>query len=115
MDFALYAVTGFEVEPAVTIPASSPRAADALDEVWHHRASQFRLYGESGDFLILPPVPGGSRAGWVRVKDPVGTHLPSRVAGVTGAPEFVAVSRDGRRLCAASVEDDEYWVVLHEF
>ncbi|WP_240661136.1 hypothetical protein [Streptomyces sp. WAC 01438] len=112
---AIYAVTGLEVEPAVTIPASSPRAADELDAAWHHRASQVRLYGRDGEFLILPPVPGGSKVGWVRVKDPVGKNLPSRVGRVAGSPEFVAVSPDGRRLCAASVEDDDYWVVLHEF
>ncbi len=34
---------------------------------------------------------------------------------VTGSPEFLAVSVDGRRLCAASDEEYDYWVVLHEF
>ncbi|MGA5035851.1 hypothetical protein ACPCA8_02195 [Streptomyces capoamus] len=51
----------------------------------------------------------------MRVRDTVGTRLPSRIAEVTGSPEFVAVSTDGRRLCAASVEEYDYWVVLHEF
>ncbi|MBQ0825089.1 hypothetical protein [Streptomyces tagetis] len=115
VDSAIYAVNGFEVEPAVAIPASSPHAADELDEAWHHRASQAPLYGENGEFLILPPVSGGSEVGWVRVKDPVGRNLPSRIAGAAGSPEFVAVSPDGRHLCAASVEDDDYWVVVHEF
>ncbi|MER6692041.1 hypothetical protein [Streptomyces minutiscleroticus] len=112
---AIYAVNGFEVEPVVAISDSAPHAADELDEAWHHHASRVSLYGENGEFLILPPVPGGSRVGWVRVKDPVGRNLPSRIATVAGSPEFMAVSPDGRHLCAASVEEDEYWVVVHEF
>jgi len=51
----------------------------------------------------------------VRVKDTVGRNLPSRVAKVTGSPEFLVVSTDGRHLCAASVEEYDYWVVLHAF
>ncbi|MFE0451682.1 hypothetical protein ACFW2D_10380 [Streptomyces sp. NPDC058914] len=112
MNAAIHAVSGFEVEPVAAIPASTPHAADELDDAWHHHAAQASLYGE---FLVLPPVPGGSKVGWVRVKDPVGKNLPSRISGVTGAPEFVAVSVDGRHLCAASVEESHYWVVVHEF
>ncbi|KOV90252.1 hypothetical protein [Streptomyces sp. NRRL B-3648] len=112
---ALYAVTGVEVDPVATVPISSPGAAAALDEKWHLHASEISLCDDKGDFLILPPVSGGSGLGWVRVRDTVGTHLPSRIAEVTGSPEFVAVSTDGRRLCAASVEEYDYWVVLHEF
>ncbi|MFC9287178.1 hypothetical protein [Streptomyces sp. NPDC057052] len=112
---AVYAVNGFEVEPVATIPASTPRTAAELDEAWHHHASRVSLYGENGEFLILPPVPGGSEVGWVRVKDPIGRNLPSRIAGVTGSPEFMAASVDGRHLCAASIEEYDYWVVVHEF
>ncbi|MEW2508708.1 hypothetical protein [Streptomyces sp. NPDC046870] len=112
---ALYAVTGVEVEPVATIPASSPGATAALGETWHPHASSVSLYDDKGEFLILPPVPGGSETGWVRVRDTVGTHLPSRIAGVTGSPEFVTVSTDGRHLCAASVEEYDYWAVLHDF
>jgi hypothetical protein len=38
----------------------------------------------------------------------------SRIAAVTGSPEFLAVSMDGHHLCAASAEEDDYWVVQHE-
>ncbi|MEV5382548.1 hypothetical protein [Streptomyces sp. NPDC052721] len=112
---ALYAVNGVEVDPVATVPASSPGASAALDEKWHLHASGVSLYDDNGEFLILPPVPGGSGIGWVRVRDTVGTHLPSRIAEVTGSPEFVAVSADGRHLCAASVEEHDHWVVLHAF
>lgn len=112
---AIYAVSGFEVEPVTATPASSPHAADELDEAWHRHAAQVSLYGEDGEFLILPPVPGGSQVGWVRVKDPVGKNLPSRICAATGSPEFIAVSVNGRHLCATSVEESDYWVVVHEF
>ncbi|MER5533993.1 hypothetical protein [Streptomyces mirabilis] len=112
---AICSVTGFEVEPVAVIPASSPRSADELDEKWHHCASASALYGDKGEFLILPPLSGGSEIGWVAVTDPVGEHLPSRTAAVTGSPEFLAVSMDGHHLCAASAEEDDYWVVRHDF
>ncbi|MFD8216039.1 hypothetical protein ACFV2U_20420 [Streptomyces sp. NPDC059697] len=104
----------FEVEPVAVIPASSPRAADELDEKWRQYASASALYGDKGEFLTLPPLSGGSEIGWAAVTDPVGEHLPSRIAAVTGSPEFLAVSMDGHHLCAASAEEDDYWVVQHE-
>ncbi|WP_234353000.1 hypothetical protein [Streptomyces sp. NRRL B-1140] len=71
---AIHAVSGFEVEPVTAIPASSPHAADELDDAWHRHAAQVSLYGKDGEFLILPPVPGGSQVGWMHVKDPVGKN-----------------------------------------
>lgn len=112
---AIYAVTGFEVEPEAAIPISSSKAIGELDQQWHHHASMISLYSESREFLIVPPAPGGSKIGWIQVRDPVGDHLPSRIAAATGSPEFLAISLDGRHLCAVSVEEDDYWVVLHEF
>ncbi|MEV5796815.1 hypothetical protein [Streptomyces collinus] len=112
---AIYAVTGIEVQPTAVVPVAASRAGDELDEKWHQHASASSFYGNRGEFLILPPVSGGSGIGWVEVIDPIGEHLPSRIAAVAGSPEFLAVSHDGRRLCAVSVEDDEYWVLLHKF
>ncbi|MFG2598460.1 hypothetical protein [Streptomyces sp. NPDC048462] len=45
------------------------------------------------------------------MKDSVETGLPSRVASATGSPEFLALSVDGRHLCAVTSEEDEYWIV----
>ncbi|MCX4742520.1 PH domain-containing protein [Streptomyces antibioticus] len=115
LNAAFHAVNGFEVQPTAAVPASLPHAAEDLDTAWHHHAAQASLYDDNGEFLILPPVPGGSKIGWVRVKDPLGRNLPSRISGVTGSPEFMAASVDGRHLCAASVEESEFWVVAHEF
>jgi len=112
---AIYAFSGLEVEPVTTVPISSSGAMGELDEKWHFHASSVSLYDDTGEFLILPPVSGDRELSWVRVRDTVGRNLPSRIAKVTGSPEFLAVSADGRRLCAASDEEYDYWVVLHEF
>jgi len=112
---AIYAVTGFEVEPASTVPISSPGAIEVLDSEWHRLAAAVSLYSQTNEFLILPPVSGGSKIGWVHVRDLEGNRLPSRIASATGSPEFVAISLDGRHLCAVSVEEDDYWVVVHNF
>ncbi|MGW2468358.1 hypothetical protein [Streptomyces bauhiniae] len=112
---ALYAVNGVDVEPTSSIPVSSAGAMGELSRLWRTHASVLPLHDEDGDFLIMPPGAGGSKVGWVKVKDQVGVDLPARIASVTGSPEFIAISLDGRRLCAVTVEDDEYWVVVHKF
>ncbi|MFE4050485.1 hypothetical protein [Streptomyces sp. YIM B13518] len=112
---ALHAVNGVEVRPSAEVSDSDPQALEKLSREWHRRAEPARLFMESGDFLVLPPGSGGSKVGWVRVRDRGGEDLPSRVAAATGAPEFIAVSVDGGHLCASTVEDDDYWVVVHEF
>lgn len=112
---AIHAVTGVEVKPTARIFASDPRAVEELDESWHQCARAGSLYSGEGEFLILPPVPGGSRVGWLKAGDPVGERLPSRIATATGSPEFIAASLNGCHVCAVSVEGDEYWVVQHDF
>ncbi|WP_244336578.1 colicin immunity domain-containing protein [Streptomyces seoulensis] len=111
---AFYAVNGVEVEPAASVPFSSVDAMGELGRRWHSQSSHLPLYNEDAEFLIMPPGSGGSKVGWVRVRDQVGADLPARVAQVTGSPEFIAVSLDGFRLCAVSVEDDDYWVVVSQ-
>ncbi|MFF2522701.1 hypothetical protein [Streptomyces liangshanensis] len=108
---AIRAVTGVEVTPAVTVAESRADAAAELDRRWLATASALPLASGEGEFLVVPPGRGGSAVGWVRVHDPVGTGLPSRVAGATGSPEFLALSADGRHLCAVTSEEDEYWIV----
>ncbi|MEV7199787.1 hypothetical protein [Streptomyces griseoluteus] len=112
---AIYAVNGVGVEPVASIPFSSPEAMGELSRVWHARSTGLPLYDQEGRFLLMPPGAGGSKVGWVKVRDRTGTGLPSRIASVTGSPEFMALSLDGCRICAVSIEDYEYWVIVHEF
>ncbi|WP_165371881.1 hypothetical protein, partial [Streptomyces sp. L-9-10] len=107
---AIHAVAGIDVESAVSV-----RAMGELDRRWYAQISGSLQTPSNDEFFILPPVKGGSKIGWVRVKDSRGTDLPSRIADATGAPEFLALSADGHNLFAVSVEDDEYWIVVHTF
>ncbi|MFE4330092.1 hypothetical protein ACFRQM_11685 [Streptomyces sp. NPDC056831] len=117
---AIRAVTGVDVRPKVAIQESRPDAIEEIDRQWQAQVSKTTLVSETGKFLILPPVSGGSAVGWVRVKDSIGFNLPSRIAShriasVTGSAEFPTLSADGHHLHAVSVEDDEYWIVVRTF
>ncbi|WP_330237865.1 hypothetical protein [Streptomyces sp. NBC_00525] len=108
---AIHAVTGIEVKPTATIAESHADVMAELDRQWLANTSKLPLVSGAGKLLIVPPGPGGSAAGWVLVKDSVRTGLPSRVAGATGSPELLALSVDGRYLCAVTSEEDEFWIV----
>jgi len=112
---AVLAVNGIDVTPTAAISAASPQAADELDAAWHRLALRCSLYSADGSFLVLPPGSGGSSIGWVAVRDPIGSGLPSRVSAATDSPELVALSVDGKRLCAVTVEDNDYWIVMRTF
>ncbi|MFE2745882.1 hypothetical protein ACFXKX_16165 [Streptomyces scopuliridis] len=112
---AIQAVTGIDVEPTVAVRESLTDAMGELDRQWHTQISRSPQTSDNDEFFILPPVKGGSKIGWVRVKDSGGTNLPSRIAAATGSPEFLTLSTDGHNLFAISVEDDEYWIVVHKF
>jgi hypothetical protein len=95
----------------VTVPEPRPDVVAELDGQWQAETFKLPLVSGAGEFLIVPPGRGGSSVGWGLVKDPVGTGLPSRVASATGSSEFLALSADGRHLCAVTSEVDEYWIV----
>ncbi|MFF9849364.1 hypothetical protein [Streptomyces litmocidini] len=61
------------------------------------------------------PGRGGHGTGWIRVRDLVGTVLPSRIRAGTGLTEFMAVSVDGRIMCAVSDEEYDKWIIVHRF
>ncbi|WP_433757992.1 hypothetical protein [Nocardia sp. CA-135398] len=112
---AMQAVNGGEVEPKYTVPYRSDEALGELDRLWHAEAKAVSLYDNAGKFLLVLPGPGGSRAGWLCVQDAVGERLPSRIMAITNSPEFIAISLDGKQLCATSREEYDYWVISHKF
>jgi hypothetical protein len=111
---AVLAVTGGYVQPVVSVRRESATAMESLDAQWQAFAAPLFASPAEG-FLLILGGPGSLSEGWFLVRDPIGVHLPSRIASVTGRPEFMALSRNGKNLCAVSVEDDEYWVVTHDF
>ncbi|MEV5971805.1 hypothetical protein [Streptomyces sp. NPDC051921] len=108
-------MTGIYVQPTSSIPHTNPDARDQVDFRWHAEAERIRIYDQDAEFLLLTSNPGSERRGWLRVRDTIRNRLPSRLADSTGFREFIAVSVDGRSLCAVSVEDDDDWIVTHRF
>ncbi|MFJ4279086.1 hypothetical protein [Streptomyces massasporeus] len=102
------------VEPVVAVPMDVPNPVEELGRQWHRVAAQQRLAADDGRFLILLAGPGSSARGWLCVKDLVGHDLPARLLKGNGSLEFIALSIDGKRICATSEEEDEYWVCSEE-
>ncbi|MFF3849662.1 hypothetical protein [Streptomyces sp. NPDC002328] len=103
------------VEPMMAVPMNASNPVEELGRQWHRVAAGKRLAAEDGRFLILLAGPGASGRGWLCVKDLVGSDLPGRLLKVNGSIEFIALSMDGKRVCATREEDDEYWVIFEEF
>lgn len=112
---AILAVTGGYVQPTVRIRHSRTDRFDAVDRHWQEQAKRLHLKTERNDFLLLLSNPGSEERGWLHVQDELSERLASRVHSATGRREFIALSLDGRKLCAVSVEDDEDWIVTHTF
>jgi hypothetical protein len=112
---AVRAVTGGYVQPAVAVPHSAPDLEERIDRNWHAQATRIGLHSGDGRFLLRLSNPGSEARGWLHVRDEIAERLPSRMASATGCREFIAVSLDGKHLCAVSLEDDEDWIVTHEF
>ncbi|MFG2224612.1 hypothetical protein [Streptomyces sp. NPDC048644] len=112
----LYAVNGVDVEPSVAINAHAPDFLPTLDHQWERHVEASALYSENGEILVCSPVVCPDDVGWLLIQDPLrGESLASRLMEAKASPEFLALSTDGRHLCAISVEDDDYWIVTHNF
>ncbi|MEV4784836.1 hypothetical protein AB0K53_05240 [Streptomyces tuirus] len=107
-------VSSAYAKPLVAVPKDAPNPEEELGRHWHRVAARKRLAAEDGRFLILLAGPGASTRGWLCVKDSEGRDLPARLLHGNGSLEFIALSIDGKRICATSEEDDEYWVVYEE-
>ncbi|MEV6393624.1 hypothetical protein AB0M39_02395 [Streptomyces sp. NPDC051907] len=112
---AILSVTGGYVTPTVAVPHSAPNLAAEMDRHWLEQATRLGLVSADCRFLLRLSDPGSESRGWIYVRDEVIANLPSRIAAATGRREFIALSQDGRHLCAVSIEDDEDWIVTHEF
>ncbi|MFJ4871271.1 hypothetical protein [Streptomyces sp. NPDC088757] len=109
-------MAGFEVVPTRTVPQKDPDARERVDALWHEEADRMGLFDGEGEFLLLVSrLSESSTGGWLRMRDTIGTRLPSRIAAATGNQEFIAVSLDGRSMCAVSVEEYDDWIITHSF
>ncbi|MFI1781751.1 hypothetical protein [Streptomyces rubiginosohelvolus] len=106
---AFKAVVNVEVAPRATVARSAPGASAEADRLWLEHARTAAVIDDEGCFLIR-----GAGRDWVRVRRTAHTALSAAL--VPGAGSMViAMSPDGRRLCALTEEDDDYWIVVHRF
>lgn len=106
---AFKAVVNFEVVPRATVACSAPGAPAEADRLWLEQARTAAVIDDEGCFLVR-----GADRDWVRVR--LTPHTALSAALVPGAGSMViAMSPDGRRLCALTDEDDDYWIVVHRF
>ncbi|WP_435187541.1 hypothetical protein [Streptomyces sp. bgisy126] len=112
---ASLAVFGGNTQPTLTVSRKDPNASDQVNTLWHQEADRLKIFDQDREFLLFATYPGTLARGWIRVKDSKGARLPSRIAAATGYSDFIAVSLDGKSLCAVSYEEYEIWIVTHSF
>ncbi|MFJ4871273.1 hypothetical protein [Streptomyces sp. NPDC088757] len=95
-------------------PFDLVRSDAELDHLWDTLTRAARFASPEGEFHLVPPDPNGHEIGWVRVRDLVGTGLPSRVLVATGRAAFLTVSLDGRVLGAVTDEGAGKRIVVRE-
>ncbi|WP_374776202.1 hypothetical protein OG756_28990 [Streptomyces sp. NBC_01310] len=106
---AFQVVVNIEVKPVATVPRRTPGASEEADRLWLEHARTAAVIDDEGCFLVR-----GADRDWVRVRRTAHTALSAAL--VPGAGSMViAMSPDGRRLCALTEEDDDYWIVVHHF
>ncbi|MDK9495760.1 hypothetical protein QEZ40_007053 [Streptomyces katrae] len=94
------AVVGYgsaEVSGGVYVRYADPRLVEALNGCWYRLAVAEGLFGEGGDFLLMPP---GGEGGWRRVRllegwDLMGAGAETVLGAGAGRPDFTALALDG--------------------
>ncbi|MCX4908870.1 hypothetical protein [Streptomyces sp. NBC_00878] len=111
---ALEMVESAYSEPVFSVKKDAPGAVEQLGREWHSEAERAQLPATDGKFYVLLAGDDIDDIGWLCVKDLVGENLPGRLLSQNGSIEFIAMSENGRRICAAVDEGDEYWVLVEE-
>ncbi|MBK3557100.1 hypothetical protein JHN55_11275 [Streptomyces sp. MBT56] len=106
---AFQAVVNAEVVPRVIVACSAPGASAEADRLWLEHARSAAVIDDDDCFLVR-----GADRGWVRVRRTAHTALSAALVPGAGSV-VIAMSPDGRRLCALTEEDDDYWIVVHRF
>ncbi|MGW1197295.1 hypothetical protein ACWD4B_15880 [Streptomyces sp. NPDC002536] len=107
-------VVNFETVPSATVSQGSADALSEVDEKWLTLAMNNALVATDGTFLINTAGPGTREVGWTVVKWAENARLASNLQ-YGGDPEFVAMSMDGRNMCAVTTEEYDYWIVSQRF
>ncbi|MFE6835950.1 hypothetical protein ACFVFI_14130 [Streptomyces sp. NPDC057705] len=106
---AFKAVVNVEVAPRAIVARTAPGALQEADRLWLEHARTAAVFDNEGSFLVR-----GADRDWVRVRRTAHTALSAALEPGAGSV-VIAMSPDGRRLCALTEEDDDYWIVVHHF
>ncbi|MFE4968303.1 hypothetical protein [Streptomyces sp. NPDC056660] len=103
-------VVHIDATPVQRINKRGPDASHRVDDAWKTRAREGGVVADDGTFLAA----GSMRYGWVHVRLTPATDI-SALADQAGELLFIARSLSGHRICAASTEGSEYWILTPDF
>ncbi|MFK0213993.1 hypothetical protein [Streptomyces sp. NPDC090298] len=70
------------------------------------------LFSADDSFLLSMSGTGSRAFGWAMVKWAPGVELSARLVSHGEVLDFVAMSLDGKSVCAVTEEDDDYWIAV---
>ncbi|MGX8907912.1 hypothetical protein ACR820_22280 [Streptomyces netropsis] len=111
---AWQSAVNIEARPVAKISQSVPDALSEVDRQWLTHASNASIFAHDQSFLISVAGPGSLEFGWAQVRWSTEVKLASRLALDDGTVEFLAMSIDGRRTCAVTTEEYDFWILIDE-
>ncbi|MFJ8463035.1 hypothetical protein [Streptomyces swartbergensis] len=99
-----------EAEPVEPVQRNTPDAPRRLDEAWRARARAGGVLSEDGTCLVA----AGMKDGWVHVRLAEDSDV-SALRSPDGDLLLIARSPSGHRVCAASTEGGDYWILGEDF
>ncbi|MFD8721670.1 hypothetical protein ACFV2H_27710 [Streptomyces sp. NPDC059629] len=103
-------VVHIDATPVQRLQKRGPDAAHRVDDAWKARAREGGVVADDGSFLAAASM----NYGWVQVRLTPRTDI-SALADQGGELLFIARSLSGHRVCAASTEGSEYWILEMDF
>jgi hypothetical protein len=107
---AMKSVAGWEIRPTAKVPLDHPDPLREADRLWFLHARRNGLFDEDGSFLVS--IPGAMSLGWIVARFAPGAELAPRLAEPGHGLDFVAMSTDGRVVCAVNEEEYDFWIVV---
>lgn len=103
-------VVHIDAEPVHRIRKDAADAARKVDASWKSPVRDGEVLASDGSFLAA----GSMQYGWVHVRLTEATDI-SVLDDPDGGLVFIARSFSGHRVCAASTEEGEYWILEVDF
>ncbi|MFH9003770.1 hypothetical protein ACH4E5_11100 [Streptomyces afghaniensis] len=103
-------VVHIDAEPVERIQRNTADAPGRLDEAWRARARAGGVLSEDGTCLVA----AGMKGGWVHVRLTEDSDI-SALRSPDGDLLLIARSPSGHRVCAASTEGGDYWILEEDF